>query len=223
LHYRNRPFAYYQRVLRLVRYFGRHFFLTLRYLKVVCNRRYVDIFEELLGLAESELPEAIRRMITSLRVDRQPFARALHDYESACDSLIDVDVELEIDNVYSPMSRRAPGLGYTLVDVEADVVSLFPNRAVEDGALLECRATTYLIYLSPAGSRVTIRLPKWQREIWDELETFDVVDVDRISRALSSDNAVSLDKAQRAVERARSTFAQIRSELRSIEGLRLPL
>jgi hypothetical protein len=121
------------------------------------------------------------------------------------------------------MSRRAPGLGYTLVDVEADVVSLFPNRAVEDGALLECRATTYLIYLSPAGSRVTIRLPKWQREIWDELETFDVVDVDRISRALSSDNAVSLDKAQRAVERARSTFAQIRSELRSIEGLRLPL
>ena len=37
------------------------------------------------------------------------------------------------------------------------------------------------------------------------------------------DNAVSLDKAQRAVERARSTFAQIRAELRSIEGLRLPL
>ena len=223
LHHRNRPFDYYQQVLRLVRYFGRHFFLTLRYLKVVCHRRYVDVFEGLLGVAESALPEAIRHMITRLPVDRQPFARALHDYESACDSLIDVDVELEIDNVYSQMSRRAPGLGYVLVDVEADVVSLFPNGAVEDGASLECRATTYLIYLSAAGSRVTIRLPKWQREIWDELDTFDVVDLDRISRALSSDNAVSLDKAQRAVERARSTFAQIRAELRSIEGLRLPL
>ena len=223
LHHRNRPFDYYQQVLRLVRYFGRHFFLTLRYLKVVCHRRYVDVFEGLLGVAESALPEAIRHMITRLPVDRQPFARALHDYESACDSLIDVDVELEIDNVYSQMSRRAPGLGYVLVDVEADVVSLFPNGAVEDGASLECRATTYLIYLSAAGSRVTIRLPKWQREIWDELDTFDVVDLDRISRALSSDNAVSLDKARVRWRRARSTFAQIRAELRSIEGLRLPL
>ena len=95
------------------------------------------------------------------------------------------------------------------MDVEADVVSLFPNGDVRDGASLECRATTYLIYLSAAGSLVTIRLPQWQREIWDQLETFDVVDVDRISRARVLANAVSLDKAQR---RCREGTVHVRAD-----------
>ena len=118
---------------------------------MVCHRRYVDVFEGLLGVAEDVLPESIRRLIADLPVDRQTFATALYEYESACEALIDVDVELEIDNVYSHTDNGALAPGYELVDVAADVVSLFPNGNVRDGVSLECRATTYLIYLSCGG------------------------------------------------------------------------
>ena len=69
---------------------------------MVCRRRYVDVFERLLGVAEDVLGESIRRLIADLPVDRQTFATALYEYESACEALVDVDVELEIENVYSP-------------------------------------------------------------------------------------------------------------------------
>ena len=74
LHYRNRPFEYYQQVVRLVRYFGRHYFFTLRYLKVICGRRYVDVFDRLLGTAEDVLAESIRLLVEDLPDDRRVFA-----------------------------------------------------------------------------------------------------------------------------------------------------
>ncbi len=223
LHYRNRPFEYYQQVLRLIRYFGRHFYLTLRYFKVVCHHRYVDVFEALLGVAEDVLEERIRNLIAELPVEWRAFARALHDYESACDSLVDVDIELEIGNVYSRLSQRGPGLGYTVVDLEADVLSQFPNGDVREGLSLECRATTYLIYLSATGARVTVRLSSWQRDVWEQLVTLGDTDVDRMSQVVCNDHSVPWEKARAAVEAARSTFVQIQQELRSVEGQRLPL
>jgi hypothetical protein len=227
LHYRNRPFEYYQQALRLVRYFGRHYYLSLRYLKVVCGRRYVDVFEQLLGVAEDVLVESIRSILDSLPVDKRAFGRALYDYESACDSLIDIDIQREIENVYAQLRQRGAGAGYIMVDLEADVLSQFPNGNVSNsvvgqGLSLECQATTYLIYLSAAGSRVTIRLSTWQREIWEQLEVLGVVDTDQIARAVASTNAVPFEKAQAAVESARSTFAQIQAELRSLESQAQP-
>jgi Radical SAM superfamily/B12 binding domain len=223
LHYRNRSFEYYRQVLRLVRYFGRHFFLTLRYFKVVAGRRYVDVFEGLLGAAEDILAESIRTMIAGLPVDQQTFAKALYEYEAACDTLVDVDIELEIENVYSQLSRRGPGPGYTVVDLDADVVSMFPNGKVREGVSLECVPTTYLIYLSVSGSLVTMQLPRWQREVWEQLQIIGIVDADRISHAVTAAHDVSIEMARSAVERARSTFAQIQAELRNVEGRQLPL
>jgi hypothetical protein len=223
LHHRNRSFEYYRQVLRLVRYFGRHFFLTLRYFKVVAGQRYVDVFEGLLGAAEDILAGSIRTMIAGLPVDQQTFAKALYEYEAARDTLVDVDIELEIENVYSQLSRRGPGPGYTVVDLDADVVGMFPNGKVRDGVSLECVPTTYLIYLSASGSLVTMQLPRWQREVWDQLQLIGIIDADRISHAVAAAHDVSIEMARSAVERARSTFAQIQAELRTVEGRQLPL
>jgi hypothetical protein len=223
LHYRNRSFEYYQQVLRLVRYFGRHFFLTLRYFKVVSGRRYVDVLEGLLGVAEEVLAESIRLLTADLPVEQRTFARALHEYESACESLVDVDIELEIENVYSQLSQRGLGPGYTVLDLEADVLSLFPNGNVGEGVSLECTPTTYLIYLSAAGSRVTMQLSAWQREVWEQLELLGFIDVDRISHAVATVHDVSIERARVAVDTARSTFEQVQAELRSVEGRQLPL
>jgi hypothetical protein len=223
LHYRNRSFEYYHQVLRLVRYFGRHFFLTLRYFKAVSGRRYVDVFEGLLGVAEDVLAESILTMVAGLPVDQQTFAKALYEYEAACEALVDVDIELEIENVYAQLSRRGPGPGYTIVDLDADVVSLFPKGNVRDEDSLECLPTTYLIYLSASGSLVTMQLPRWQREVWEQLQLLGIIDADRISHAVAAAHDVSIDRARAAVETARSTFAQVQAELRSVEGRQLPL
>ena len=72
-----------------------------------------------------------------LPVDQQTFAAALYDYESACEALVDVNVELEIENVYSPSRQRGAGAGYQLLDIAADVVSLFPNGNIREGMSLE--------------------------------------------------------------------------------------
>ncbi len=77
-------------------------------MKVMCGRRYVDVFDSLLGCAEDVLAESIRPLVEDLPEDRRVFAKALYEYESGCDSLIDVDIELEIENVYSPSGRRGP-------------------------------------------------------------------------------------------------------------------
>ena len=223
LHYQNRPFEYYQQMVRLVRYFGRHFFLTLRYFKVVCDRRYVDVFEGLLGIAEDVLPESIRRLIDELPADRHAFSKALYEYESACEALVDVDIAGEIDNVYSPLSQRGLGPGYKVVDLAADVVSLFSNGTVSDGALLECRPTTYLIYLSAAESLVTMQLPRWQRDVWEQLALLGTIDVDRISETVAAAHDVPYAEARSAVVAAQSTFEQIQAELRSVEGRKLSL
>ena len=223
LHFQNRTFEYYQTVLRLIRYFGRHYFLTLRYFKVVSGHRYVDVFERLLGVAEDVLGESIRRLIADLPVDQQTFATALYEYESACEALIDVDVELEIENVYSPHRQRGAGAGYQLLDVAADVVSLFPDGNVREGTSLECRETTYLLYLSSAGSLVTLQLSPWQRQLWEQLELFDTVDVEPISETVAIAYGLSLSQSRAGVEKARAMFADIRADLRSIEGRCLPL
>ncbi len=39
-----------------------------------------------------------------------------------------------------------------MLDLGADVLSLFADGKVRDGASLECLPTTYLIYLSATGS-----------------------------------------------------------------------
>jgi hypothetical protein len=223
LHYENRPFEYYQQVLRLVHYFGRHFFLCLRYLKVVGHHRYVDVFEGLLAVDFDLLPESIRLLIADLPPDRRTFGMALFQYESACETLVDVDIGLQLQNVYSDLRRRGSGPGYTIVELPADVMSLFPKGALREGISLECLPTSYLIYLAADRSLVTIRLSKWQRHVWEQLETLGAVDVERLSEAVTSANAVSLEKAQAAVEKARAMFAQIQAELRSVQGQRLSL
>jgi radical SAM family protein len=223
LHYKNRPFEYYQQVMRLVHYFGRHFFLCLRYLKVVCDRRYVDVFEGLLGVDFDLLPESIRLLIAELPGDRRTFGTALFQYESACEALVDVDVELQIQNVYSDLRQRGAGPGYTIVDLSADVMSLFPKGFVRDGFSLKCRPTSYLIYLAADRSLVTVRLPQWQRDVWQQLETLGAVDVDRVSQQVTAANAVPLERARAAVEKVRSMFSEIQAELRSVQGPRVSL
>ena len=100
---------------------------------------------------------------------------------------------------------------------------LFPKGNVREGFSLECQSTSYLIYLAADRSLVTIRLPQWQHHVWEQLETLGEVDVDQLSEAMTSANAVSLEKARAAVEKARSMFAQIQAELRSVQRPRLPL
>ena len=223
LHYRNRPFEYYQQVVRLVRYFGRHFFFTLRYMKVICGRRYVDVFDSLLGCAEDVLAESIRPLVEDLPEGRRVFAKALYEYESACEALVDVDINLEIDNVYSPSRQRSLGSGYQLVHVGADVVGLFVNGNVRDGTSLECLATTYLIYLSSTGTLVTMQLSPWQRQLWDQLELLETADVDEMSQSVAAAHDVSPPQARAAIQKALTTFADIRADLRSIEDRRLTL
>ena len=223
LHYRNRPFEYYQQVVRLVRYFGRHYFFMLRYMKVKCGRRYVDVFDRLLGTAEGVLAESIRLLVEDLPDDRRVFGKALYEYESACEALVDVDIDLEIDNVYSPSRQRSLGSGYRLVDVGADVVGLVVSGDARDATSLECRPTTYLIYLSSEGNLVTTQLSPWQRQLWEQLDLVDTVDVDRISATVAATHDVSLSQARAAVEKALVMFAEIRADLRSIESRRLTL
>ena len=107
--------------------------------------------------------------------------------------------------------------------VAADVVSLFPNGNVREGASLECRDTTYLLYLSSAGSLVTLQLSPWQRQLWEQLELLDTVDVEPISETVAIAYGLSLSQARAGVEKARAMFAEIRADLRSIEGRCLPL
>jgi hypothetical protein len=223
LHFQNRTFEYYQTVLRLIRYFGRHYFLTLRYFKVVCGLHYIDVFEPLLGVTEDVLGESIRRLIADLPASQQTFATALYDYESGCEALVDVDIELEIENVYSPSRQRGAGAGYRLLDIAADVVSLFPNGNAREGVSLDCRETTYLVYLSSSGTLVTLQLSPWQRRLWEELELLDTVELDPISEIVASAHGVSASQARAGVENALATFVEIRADLRSIEDRRLPL
>ena len=66
------------------------------------------------------------------------------------------------------------------MDLAADVVSLFPNGDREGrGMPLECRPTTYLIYLSAAGSLVTVAAAAdGSAMLWEQLELFGTIDVE---------------------------------------------
>ena len=102
------------------------------------------------------------------------------------------------------------GMGYTAADLEADVVSLFPNGNVREGVRWNAGIRPTCIYLSSAGTLVTLQLSPWQRELWEELELLDAVDVDPMSRGRGHcDCRAAFDRRGR---RSRTALVDIRAD-----------
>lgn len=163
-----RPYEYYARLADLMRYFTRHFFRSIYFLKEKTGVPYRQALE-----AVSDETSAYRygkrlgefaRSLDCAEADRSLF-RSIHRFDEGLEAAKDVDVVEEITNVYSTPGRRGLTRGPCVIDIEHEVHRVFAALP-----RIESIPPTRVSYLfrREEDQVVVIRLKNWQRELWQD-------------------------------------------------------
>lgn len=162
----NREFEYYADFVRIARFFTRHFFRTVYFLKRHCGVEYTEIFEWMRAERDPVLfPRRLTRFISAgARSGNWRVARSVHAYDSAVESIKGTELPGELQNTYLEPTRRSDRVRYKLLELPYEVHSLFgrlpdlPDRGPE-------KRTVYLL-CAQEGGVAAIQLSVWQARFW---------------------------------------------------------
>ena len=163
-----RPYEYYGRLAELVRYFTRHFFRSIYFLKEKMGVPYRQAMEavsdETSAYRYGERLREFARSLDCAETDRSMF-RSVHRFDEGLEAAKDVDVIVEIANVYSTPGRRGLTRGPRVIDIEHEVHRVFAALP-----RIEPVPPTKVSYLfrREEGQVIAIRLKDWQRELWQD-------------------------------------------------------
>lgn len=172
----NREFEYYTVVVSLVRFFTRHFFRTIYFLKNTGHLSYAEIFKPMLTMNS---PEQYRSSFINSVLSRyvggelDSIFKTLLTYEDAIFQLQSIDVNAEVGNVYSQPLQRSGAPTHFLLELDYDVLELRSSSS-------EPQKHHYLLYRNDEGDVVTVRLTDWQRELWLGLEEGELSSAEQI-------------------------------------------
>lgn len=209
----NRPFAWYQEVTRLVRYFTRHYFRTVYFLKRRCAISYVSIFEGMAaGGAKTDAGAAFAAVFAGLDLpeDQHALAAAVYAIDRATEAAKGLDVRAEIANIYARAQADATADDHALVSVDYPVHALFEALPRSLGRDLPAQLTTYLIVRSAGDNLVTLRLTGWQARLWTALAEHRAAEA--VAGAFADHlvaRGIDRPKAEAAVDRAAALFASV--------------
>jgi hypothetical protein len=179
----NRDHAFYADVVRLVRYFTRHYFKTLYFLKECCNITYVDLFLWMTATkAVSHFEERLSAFIDALdpKLRTTMIARAVFDFDQVIESLKQVNIEMEITNTYSKPERYKIPARYRIFELSYDVALLFDRMPGIELTEAASTPAAYLAYDNSSNQIITLRLVPWQRDLARALEATGCLEVDKL-------------------------------------------
>lgn len=201
----NRPYQYYARLAELVRYFTRHFFRSIYFLKEKMDLPYRVALEAVSQeLSPLRYGERLGHFVEGLRgasVDKAAF-RSVFDFEAGLEAAKGVDVAAEIMNVYARPSQNADRAEAVVVDVGHEVHRMFAGLP-----RIETVPPTRVSYLFQRQGKdvLSIRLKEWQREMWrcfSSSASFPQAEVslmDEWTNLLAAGTGASIDSAHAAV------------------------
>lgn len=213
----NRKFEYYTAIVPLIRFFTRHFFRLIYFLKHACKLSYVQLFE---SLTQAQSADEYRDRLVNY-VQSSSFGEefdavkdALLAYEDAIFSLKAVDVVSEIENVYTRPEQKAPGFSYRLLELDYEVHALFAQPPTTCPAKFERRRTYYLLYRDAARNVITAQMAEWQRTCWVQLEVDGLKEmsdkyIDNCAKALVKASGANWERARTAVTSVITLFRSL--------------
>ncbi|MEQ1565493.1 MAG: radical SAM protein [Myxococcota bacterium] len=172
IRYNNRPYAFYEKLIRLVRFFCRHSFRSLFLMKKAGIASYVEAMTALAETTDdpSQFGEALRQWLLQRAEGTTEHRRALVDslqFDAAVDAVRGIDVLSEVVNPYLPAQGDTPR--WAIVRTEVPLHSVFARLPEVDLAAIRSEPTQYLIYNEPSDSLVVLRLKPWQTALLSEL------------------------------------------------------
>jgi hypothetical protein len=213
-----RDYSYYASLVKLVRYFTRHHFRTIYFLKKIVGLRYVDVFRAIGCEADSEnYGRGFRQFVKSIGCEGWcgPLKDDVLTYDDAVEALRAANVTRQIKNVYAeptPLSSNTRPLVLDLKHRVHQVFASLPDVIVERGVTAPA---TYVLFLNEDADVVTVSLSEWQRQLWKRLEQQhrNVDSLDEIKSefvtVLKASTRDSGDRVERSVIAAMDLFTDL--------------
>lgn len=194
----NRDFSYYTKLSDLIRYFTRHYFLSIYFIKEKLGIPYIEIFDVL--ASENERSYYDRTFISYARdlqgapSDINLLNSILH-YEAGIEFVKGVDVNVELTNIYS-RPTQVEEFSRIVVDLAHEVHTMRSCLPEVDSPVR--RDVSY--FLSRDGDNiVTVKLKDWQRALWEDTKNWQSVYVSEWAGRLSRSKNRSIKDARKAV------------------------
>ena len=165
----NKSYEYYARLAELLRYFTRHYFRSIYFLKEVLKVPYrVSLESVATERVAARFGERLAGFAEELEISDSDHAlfKSIFVFESGLEAAKGVDIEAEITNVYARPAQTADSERAIVVDVDHPVHQMFAGLPLVEP--VECSPTSYLFRRSD-GKIASVRLRSWQRELWQDL------------------------------------------------------
>jgi radical SAM superfamily enzyme YgiQ (UPF0313 family) len=167
------PF-YYVQLTEFVRFFTRHFFLTLYALKHVAGIAYVEFFENVFRnrSIESNWEELLLRYSAALSVpaSTNEVIRDVVRWDAATERVRGTKYQDEFDNPYASPSCGTSE-NWVLLDTRHPIHDLRRHLPESIRKPLREQAITYLIFVAPEGMIATAILTAEQRNAWNSFSS----------------------------------------------------
>jgi hypothetical protein len=209
----NRSFAFYREATQLVRYFTRHYFRTVYFLKERCGVTYLSIFEAMMAANEGTPLETTFAQVFSdldLTDEQRSLAAAVFALDQATEAAKGLHVSTEIANIYARAHSQSGAQSHALITVDHEVHGLF--AALPESITHEAphAITRYLVFRTAEDQLVTIKLSGWQMRLWSALAAKTQPDDAATTVAAElADRGIDRDRADVAVNRAAALFADV--------------
>jgi radical SAM superfamily enzyme YgiQ (UPF0313 family) len=169
IRFQNRPYLFYTNLAQVIRFFTRHFFRSIYFIKEKLGIPYREI---LAFVGQNTSPLAYEKSLVdfagSLDVTADQMA-TLNDiiaFESALEHSKAVDLVAQIANIYSSPEQQTDR-ELVSVDVNCEVHLMFSSLPeIRDVPLSR---TSYL-FVRTGVDVATVRLKDWQRVLWQEFK-----------------------------------------------------
>ncbi|MFG1282915.1 MULTISPECIES: B12-binding domain-containing radical SAM protein [Xanthobacter] len=165
----NMPYEYYTRLAELIRYFTRHFFRSIYFLKEIMGVPYRVALEGVAGeISPSRYGERLSRFAEDVGASQDELAafRSVYCFEAGIEAVKGVDVVAEISNVYARPTQNPETARVVVVDIDHEVHLMFAALPRIETAV---RNPVSYLFRREGGDVASIRLKDWQRELWQTL------------------------------------------------------